>query len=207
MRDYTMKNEDNSMFIVDTGLSDQEKDIYVKFANGDICFYDNCNANNMIIDKILEEQVSNGVNRLNYFKNHRIFTIGADVVLMASTGAAIVSVCTMASDTNKILLAGLTGASIILQGVLLTKTFSLSRTILELEKFKLRDTNREALTEAPKYAPNSYAGLSNKTIEFLESSDDPFHARYEKNWTRSDIETINRNVEREKVLQLKPCRK
>ena len=200
MKDYSLDRDSRKNYIVDMFIA-ENKTITVVFADK-TRFENIANTPENIakIEAIQEGQAKKAVANFKMFKRKEIL---AEVGLVASMGAAYGLSCAAQmsgwfNDPVKAIVGAtvISGATIIPAAVHLYKT---SDKMCELKKIKYREEHRVTLNEFRDH-PNALVGLRNKRhFAFCRShGEDPYSILAVDNYTQRDLETIVKNVEREK---------
>ena len=206
MKDYTLDGESRKKFIKDMFLAD-DGTLTIVFADG-TCFHHIANTPENVekVRKIQEAQAKAGLKNLKRF-NRRSYIYGFSSVLGAFASGFL---CTGVMDQvypviyqNNLASAACIGAAFVIGAApWLSKFAKTAETVGELKKIQYRNQHRRELDAYLDY-PNALSGVENKQhfAYSIEHGEDPFSVLNVDCFSREDLETIVKNVERESEIQ------
>lgn len=202
MEVLTRNKKDKPNYIVRVTDGDT---LHVKFADGtEYDDYENSEANEDLFNDAMEAQVEEGIKNLGAFKS----LLGLDIAasLISTAGAAtLASTNVLESAPEEIRIGAIITSGIIALGTAIRANVN-SRKVKEIKKFEKRNQMSEELANLEIY-PHALIGLRNRVVSLVKSSSTPFAAINSEEYTKRDLEKIEKNIERDKVFQKAPIKR
>lgn len=202
MEVLTRNKKDKPNYIVRVTDGDT---LHVKFADGtEYDDYENSEANEDLFNAAMEAQVEEGIKNLGAFKS----LLGLDIAatLISTAGAAtLAGTSVLESAPEEIRIGAIITSGIIALGTAIRANVN-SRKVKEIKKFEKRNQMSEELANLEIY-PHALIGLRNRVVSLVKSSSTPFAAINSEEYTKRDLEKIEKNIERDKVFQKAPIKR
>lgn len=202
MEVLTRNKKDKPNYIVRVTDGDT---LHVKFADGtEYDDYENSEANEDLFNDAMEAQVEEGIKNLGAFKS----LLGLDIAatLISTAGAAtLAGTNVLESAPEEIRIGAIITSGIIALGTAIRANVN-SRKVKEIKKFEKRNQMSEELANLEIY-PHALIGLRNRVVSLVKSSSNPFAAINSEEYTKKDLEKIEKNIERDKVFQKAPVKR
>lgn len=202
MEVLTRNKKDKPNYIVRVTDGDT---LHVKFADGtEYDDYENSEANEDLFNDAMEAQVEEGIKNLGAFKS----LLGLDIAatLISTAGAAtLAGTNVLESAPEEIRIGAIITSGIIAIGTAIRANVN-SRKVKEIKKFEKRNQMSEELANLEIY-PHALIGLRNRVVSLVKSSSTPFAAINSEEYTKRDLEKIEKNIERDKVFQKAPIKR
>ncbi len=202
MEVLTRNKKDKPNYIVRVTDGDT---LHVKFADGtEYDDYENSEANEDLFNDAMEAQVEEGIKNLGAFKS----LLGLDIAatLISTAGAAtLAGTNVLESAPEEIRIGAIITSGIIALGTAIRANVN-SRKVKEIKKFEKRNQMSEELANLEIY-PHALIGLRNRVVSLVKSSSNPFAAINSEEYTKRDLEKIEKNIERDKVFQKAPIKR
>lgn len=202
MEVLTRNKKDKPNYIVRVTDGDT---LHVKFADGtEYDDYENSEANEDLFNDAMEAQVEEGIKNLGAFKS----LLGLDIAatLISTAGAAtLAGTNVLESAPEEIRIGAIITSGIIALGTAIRANVN-SRKVKEIKKFEKRNQMSEELANLEIY-PHALIGLRNRVVSLVKSSSTPFAAINSEEYTKRDLEKIEKNIERDKVFQKAPVKR
>ncbi len=202
MEVLTRNKKDKPNYIVRVTDGDT---LHVKFADGtEYDDYENSEANEDLFNDAMEAQVEEGIKNLGAFKS----LLGLDIAatLISTAGAAtLAGTNVLESAPEEIRIGAIITSGIIALGTAIRANVN-SRKVKEIKKFEKRNQMSEELANLEIY-PHALIGLRNRVVSLVKSSSTPFAAINSEEYTKRDLEKIEKNIERDKVFQKAPIKR
>lgn len=202
MEVLTRNKKDKPNYIVRVTDGDT---LHVKFADGtEYDDYENSEANEDLFNDAMEAQVEEGIKNLGAFKS----LLGLDIAatLISTAGAAtLAGTNVLESAPEEIRIGAIITSGIIALGTAIRANVN-SRKVKEIKKFEKRNQMSEELANLEIY-PHALIGLRNRVVSLVKSSSTPFAAINSEEYTKKDLEKIEKNIERDKVFQKAPVKR
>lgn len=202
MEILTRNKKDKPNYIVRVTDGDT---LHVKFADGtEYDDYENSEANEDLFNDAMEAQVEEGIKNLGAFKS----LLGLDIAatLISTAGAAtLAGTNVLESAPEEIRIGAIITSGIIALGTAIRANVN-SRKVKEIKKFEKRNQMSEELANLEIY-PHALIGLRNRVVSLVKSSSTPFAAINSEEYTKKDLEKIEKNIERDKVFQKAPVKR
>ena len=202
MEVLTRNKKDKPNYIVRVTDGDT---LHVKFADGtEYDDYENSEANEDLFNGAMEAQVEEGIKNLGAFKS----LLGLDIAatLISTAGAAtLAGTNVLESAPEEIRIGAIITSGIIALGTAIRANVN-NRKVKEIKKFEKRNQMSEELANLEIY-PHALIGLRNRVVSLVKSSSDPFAAINSEEYTKKDLEKIEKNIERDKVFQKAPVKR
>lgn len=202
MEVLTRNKKDKPNYIVRVTDGDT---LHVKFADGtEYDDYENSEANEDLFNDAMEAQVEEGIKNLGAFKS----LLGLDIAatLISTAGAAtLAGTNVLESAPEEIRIGAIITSGIIALGTAIRANVN-SRKVKEIKKFEKRNQMAEELANLEIY-PHALIGLRNRVVSLVKSSSTPFAAINSEEYTKRDLEKIEKNIERDKVFQKAPIKR
>ena len=202
MEVLTRNKKDKPNYIVRVTDGDT---LHVKFADG--TEYDdseNSEANEGLFNDAMEAQVEEGIKNIGAFKS----LLGLDIAatLISTAGAAtLAGTNVLESAPEEIRIGAIITSGIIALGTAIRANVN-NRKVKEIKKFEKRNQMSEELANLEIY-PHALIGLRNRVVSLVKSSSTPFAAINSEEYTKRDLEKIEKNIERDKVFQKAPVKR
>ncbi len=206
MKDYSMNEAEKNNYIIDVRRvvnENGEEEFQVVFADGEVFSGIEANEENLQkVEEQMQKQAHTGMARLSSFVKRKSKAVGAMILGGAATVASTIMFTTdfMNTAPTEVLptAIGVIGVfSLIKGGEVYLKT---APKVKELRKIKYLDNHRKTLQDYNDY-PNALEGLSNKRIDYFEEIEEPFLMVDLDDYTQEDLQTIMKNINREKEFQ------
>ena len=195
MEVLTRNKKDKPNYIVRVTDGDT---LHVKFADGtEYDDYENSEANEDLFNDAMEAQVEEGIKNLGAFKS----LLGLDIAatLISTAGAAtLAGTNVLESAPEEIRIGAIITSGIIALGTAIRANVN-NRKVKEIKKFEKRNQMSEELANLEIY-PHALIGLRNRVVSLVKSSSNPFAAINSEEYTKKDLEKIEKNIERDKVF-------
>lgn len=202
MEVLTRNKKDKPNYIVRVTDGDT---LHVKFADGtEYDDYENSEANEDLFNDAMEAQVEEGIKNIGAFKS----LLGLDIAatLISTAGAAtLASTNVLESAPEEIRIGAIITSGIIALGTAIRANVN-NRKVKEIKKFEKRNQMSEELANLEIY-PHALIGLRNRVVSLVKSSSNPFAAINSEEYTKKDLEKIEKNIERDKVFQKAPVKR
>ena len=202
MEVLTRNKKDKPNYIVRVTDGDT---LHVKFADGtEYDDYENSEANEDLFNDAMEAQVEEGIKNIGAFKS----LLGLDIAatLISTAGAAtLAGTNVLESAPEEIRIGAIITSGIIALGTAIRANVN-SRKVKEIKKFEKRNQMSEELANLEIY-PHALIGLRNRVVSLVKSSSTPFAAINSEEYTKRDLEKIEKNIERDKVFQKAPIKR
>lgn len=202
MEVLTRNKKDKPNYIVRVTDGDT---LHVKFADGtEYDDYENSEANEDLFNDAMEAQVEEGIKNIGAFKS----LLGLDIAatLISTAGAAtLAGTNVLESAPEEIRIGAIITSGIIALGTAIRANVN-SRKVKEIKKFEKRNQMAEELANLEIY-PHALIGLRNRVVSLVKSSSTPFAAINSEEYTKRDLEKIEKNIERDKVFQKAPVKR
>lgn len=202
MEVLTRNKKDKPNYIVRVTDGDT---LHVKFADGtEYDDYENSEANEDLFNDAMEAQVEEGIKNLGAFKS----LLGLDIAatLISTAGAAtLAGTNVLESAPEEIRIGAIITSGIIALGTAIRANVN-NRKVKEIKKFEKRNQMAEELANLEIY-PHALIGLRNRVVSLVKSSSTPFAAINSEEYTKRDLEKIEKNIERDKVFQKAPVKR
>ncbi len=202
MEVLTRNKKDKPNYIVRVTDGDT---LHVKFADGtEYDDYENSEANEDLFNDAMEAQVEEGIKNLGAFKS----LLGLDIAatLISTAGAAtLAGTNVLESAPEEIRIGAIITSGIIALGTAIRANVN-NRKVKEIKKFEKRNQMSEELANLEIY-PHALIGLRNRVVSLVKSSSNPFAAINSEEYTKKDLEKIEKNIERDKVFQKAPVKR
>lgn len=202
MEILTRNKKDKPNYIVRVTDGDT---LHVKFADGtEYDDYENSEANEDLFNDAMEAQVEEGIKNLGAFKS----LLGLDIAatLISTAGAAtLAGTNVLESAPEEIRIGAIITSGIIALGTAIRANVNI-RKVKEIKKFEKRNQMSEELANLEIY-PHALIGLRNRVVSLVKSSSTPFAAINSEEYTKRDLEKIEKNIERDKVFQKAPVKR
>lgn len=202
MEVLTRNKKDKPNYIVRVTDGDT---LHVKFADGtEYDDYENSEANEDLFNDAMEAQVEEGIKNLGAFKS----LLGLDIAatLISTAGAAtLAGTNVLESAPEEIRIGAIITSGIIALGTAIRANVN-NRKVKEIKKFEKRNQMSEELANLEIY-PHALIGLRNRVVSLVKSSSTPFAAINSEEYTKKDLEKIEKNIERDKVFQKAPVKR
>ena len=202
MEVLTRNKKDKPNYIVRVTDGDT---LHVKFADGtEYDDYENSEANEDLFNAAMEAQVEEGIKNLGAFKS----LLGLDIAatLISTAGAAtLAGTNVLESAPEEIRIGAIITSGIIALGTAIRANVN-NRKVKEIKKFEKRNQMSEELANLEIY-PHALIGLRNRVVSLVKSSSTPFAAINSEEYTKRDLEKIEKNIERDKVFQKAPIKR
>lgn len=202
MEVLTRNKKDKPNYIVRVTDGDT---LRVKFADGtEYDDYENSEANEDLFNDAMEAQVEEGIKNLGAFKS----LLGLDIAasLISTAGAAtLAGTNVLESAPEEIRIGAIITSGIIALGTAIRANVN-NRKVKEIKKFEKRNQMSEELANLEIY-PHALIGLRNRVVSLVKSSSTPFAAINSEEYTKKDLEKIEKNIERDKVFQKAPVKR
>ncbi len=202
MEVLTRNKKDKPNYIVRVTDGDT---LHVKFADGtEYDDYENSEANEDLFNDAMEAQVEEGIKNLGAFKS----LLGLDIAatLISTAGAAtLAGTNVLESAPEEIRIGAIITSGIIALGTAIRANVN-NRKVKEIKKFEKRNQMSEELANLEIY-PHALIGLRNRVVSLVKSSSTPFAAINSEEYTKRDLEKIEKNIERDKVFQKAPIKR
>lgn len=202
MEVLTRNKKDKPNYIVRVTDGDT---LHVKFADGtEYDDYENSEANEDLFNDAMEAQVEEGIKNLGAFKS----LLGLDIAatLISTAGAAtLAGTNVLESAPEEIRIGAIITSGIIALGTAIRANVN-NRKVKEIKKFEKRNQMSEELANLEIY-PHALIGLRNRVVSLVKSSSTPFAAINSEEYTKKDLEKIEKNIERDKVFQKAPIKR
>lgn len=202
MEVLTRNKKDKPNYIVRVTDGDT---LHVKFADGtEYDDYENSEANEDLFNDVMEAQVEEGIKNIGAFKS----LLGLDIAatLISTAGAAtLAGTNVLESAPEEIRIGAIITSGIIALGTAIRANVN-SRKVKEIKKFEKRNQMSEELANLEIY-PHALIGLRNRVVSLVKSSSTPFAAINSEEYTKRDLEKIEKNIERDKVFQKAPIKR
>lgn len=202
MEVLTRNKKDKPNYIVRVTDGDT---LHVKFADGtEYDDYENSEANEDLFNDAMEAQVEEGIKNLGAFKS----LLGLDIAatLISTAGAAtLAGTNVLESAPEEIRIGAIITSGIIALGTAIRANVN-NRKVKEIKKFEKRNQMAEELANLEIY-PHALIGLRNRVVSLVKSSSTPFAAINSEEYTKKDLEKIEKNIERDKVFQKAPVKR
>lgn len=202
MEVLTRNKKDKPNYIVRVTDGDT---LHVKFADGtEYDDYENSEANEDLFNDVMEAQVEEGIKNIGAFKS----LLGLDIAatLISTAGAAtLAGTNVLESAPEEIRIGAIITSGIIALGTAIRANVN-SRKVKEIKKFEKRNQMSEELANLEIY-PHALIGLRNRVVSLVKSSSNPFAAINSEEYTKRDLEKIEKNIERDKVFQKAPIKR
>lgn len=202
MEILTRNKKDKPNYIVRVTDGDT---LHVKFADGtEYDDYENSEANEDLFNDAMEAQVEEGIKNLGAFKS----LLGLDIAatLISTAGAAtLAGTNVLESAPEEIRIGAIITSGIIALGTAIRANVN-NRKVKEIKKFEKRNQMSEELANLEIY-PHALIGLRNRVVSLVKSSSTPFAAINSEEYTKRDLEKIEKNIERDKVFQKAPVKR
>ncbi len=202
MEVLTRNKKDKPNYIVRVTDGDT---LHVKFADGtEYDDYENSEANEDLFNDAMEAQVEEGIKNLGAFKS----LLGLDIAatLISTAGAAtLAGTNVLESAPEEIRIGAIITSGIIALGTAIRANVN-NRKVKEIKKFEKRNQMSEELANLEIY-PHALIGLRNRVVSLVKSSSNPFAAINSEEYTKRDLEKIEKNIERDKVFQKAPVKR
>lgn len=202
MEVLTRNKKDKPNYIVRVTDGDT---LHVKFADGtEYDDYENSEANEDLFNDAMEAQVEEGIKNIGAFKS----LLGLDIAatLISTAGAAtLAGTNVLESAPEEIRIGAIITSGIIALGTAIRANVN-SRKVKEIKKFEKRNQMSEELANLEIY-PHALIGLRNRVVSLVKSSSNPFAAINSEEYTKRDLEKIEKNIERDKVFQKAPIKR
>ena len=202
MEVLTRNKKDKPNYIVRVTDGDT---LHVKFADGtEYDDYENSEANEDLFNDAMEAQVEEGIKNIGAFKS----LLGLDIAatLISTAGAAtLAGTNVLESAPEEIRIGAIITSGIIALGTAIRANVN-SRKVKEIKKFEKRNQMAEELANLEIY-PHALIGLRNRVVSLVKSSSTPFAAINSEEYTKRDLEKIEKNIERDKVFQKAPIKR
>lgn len=202
MEVLTRNKKDKPKYIVRVTDGDT---LHVKFADGtEYDDYENSEANEDLFNDAMEAQVEEGIKNIGAFKS----LLGLDIAasLISTAGAAtLAGTSVLESAPEEIRIGAIITSGIIALGTAIRANVN-SRKVKEIKKFEKRNQMAEELANLEIY-PHALIGLRNRVVSLVKSSSTPFAAINSEEYTKKDLEKIEKNIERDKVFQKAPVKR
>lgn len=202
MEVLTRNKKDKPNYIVRVTDGDT---LHVKFADGtEYDDYENSEANEDLFNDAMEAQVEEGIKNIGAFKS----LLGLDIAatLISTAGAAtLAGTNVLESAPEEIRIGAIITSGIIALGTAIRANVN-SRKVKEIKKFEKRNQMSEELANLEIY-PHALIGLRNRVVSLVKSSSTPFAAINSEEYTKKDLEKIEKNIERDKVFQKAPVKR
>lgn len=208
MRDYRLKKKEDYISKVKSDtLKDGTEVLNIKFADGRVfknILYDKENMQKIVEQQ--EKQAEEGITNLPLLKKklkHQGIITGCTSILGGITGYGISQAQELLFQNDEPIVLPLSIGLLTIMGLAIGLGPLIKNKIIigEIEKVKFREDNRSDL-RAYIYYPNSLEGVSKKGISILDDAKrkrlDPFYTINVDSFTRSDLENIVENVNRER---------
>lgn len=202
MEVLTRNKKDKPNYIVRVTDGDT---LHVKFADGtEYDDYENSEANEDLFNDVMETQVEEGIKNIGAFKS----LLGLDIAatLISTAGAAtLAGTNVLESAPEEIRIGAIITSGIIALGTAIRANVN-NRKVKEIKKFEKRNQMSEELANLEIY-PHALIGLRNRVVSLVKSSSNPFAAINSEEYTKRDLEKIEKNIERDKVFQKAPVKR
>lgn len=202
MEVLTRNKKDKPNYIVRVTDGDT---LHVKFADGtEYDDYENSEANEDLFNDAMEAQVEEGIKNIGAFKS----LLGLDIAatLISTAGAAtLAGTNVLESAPEEIRIGAIITSGIIALGTAIRANVN-NRKVKEIKKFEKRNQMSEELANLEIY-PHALIGLRNRVVSLVKSSSNPFAAINSEEYTKRDLEKIEKNIERDKVFQKAPVKR
>lgn len=202
MEVLTRNKKDKPNYIVRVTDGDT---LHVKFADGtEYDDYENSEANEDLFNDAMEAQVEEGIKNIGAFKS----LLGLDIAatLISTAGAAtLAGTNVLESAPEEIRIGAIITSGIIALGTAIRANVN-NRKVKEIKKFEKRNQMSEELANLEIY-PHALIGLRNRVVSLVKSSSNPFAAINSEEYTKKDLEKIEKNIERDKVFQKAPVKR
>lgn len=202
MEVLTRNKKDKPNYIVRVTDGDT---LHVKFADGtEYDDYENSEANEDLFNDAMEAQVEEGIKNIGAFKS----LLGLDIAatLISTAGAAtLAGTNVLESAPEEIRIGAIITSGIIALGTAIRANVN-NRKVKEIKKFEKRNQMSEELANLEIY-PHALIGLRNRVVSLVKSSSTPFAAINSEEYTKKDLEKIEKNIERDKVFQKAPVKR
>lgn len=202
MEVLTRNKKDKPNYIVRVTDGDT---LHVKFADGtEYDDYENSEANEDLFNDVMEAQVEEGIKNIGAFKS----LLGLDIAatLISTAGAAtLAGTNVLESAPEEIRIGAIITSGIIALGTAIRANVN-NRKVKEIKKFEKRNQMSEELANLEIY-PHALIGLRNRVVSLVKSSSTPFAAINSEEYTKKDLEKIEKNIERDKVFQKAPVKR
>lgn len=202
MEVLTRNKKDKPNYIVRVTDGDT---LRVKFADGtEYDDYENSEANEDLFNDAMEAQVEEGIKNIGAFKS----LLGLDIAstLISTAGAAtLAGTNVLESAPEEIRIGAIITSGIIALGTAIRANVN-NRKVKEIKKFEKRNQMSEELANLEIY-PHALIGLRNRVVSLVKSSSNPFAAINSEEYTKRDLEKIEKNIERDKVFQKAPVKR
>lgn len=202
MEVLTRNKKDKPNYIVRVTDGDT---LHVKFADGtEYDDYENSEANEDLFNDVMEAQVEEGIKNIGAFKS----LLGLDIAatLISTAGAAtLAGTNVLESAPEEIRIGAIITSGIIALGTAIRANVN-NRKVKEIKKFEKRNQMAEELANIEIY-PHALIGLRNRVVSLVKSSSTPFAAINSEEYTKRDLEKIEKNIERDKVFQKAPIKR
>ena len=202
MEVLTRNKKDKPNYIVRVTDGDT---LHVKFADGtEYDDYENSEANEDLFNDVMETQVEEGIKNIGAFKS----LLGLDIAatLISTAGAAtLAGTNVLESAPEEIRIGAIITSGIIALGTAIRANVN-NRKVKEIKKFEKRNQMSEELANLEIY-PHALIGLRNRVVSLVKSSSTPFAAINSEEYTKKDLEKIEKNIERDKVFQKAPVKR
>lgn len=202
MEVLTRNKKDKPNYIVRVTDGDT---LHVKFADGtEYDDYENSEANEDLFNDAMEAQVEEGIKNIGAFKS----LLGLDIAatLISTAGAAtLAGTNVLESAPEEIRIGAIITSGIIALGTAIRANVN-NRKVKEIKKFEKRNQMSEELANLEIY-PHALIGLRNRVVSLVKSSSNPFAAINSEEYTKRDLEKIEKNIERDKVFQKAPIKR
>lgn len=202
MEVLTRNKKDKPNYIVRVTDGDT---LHVKFADGtEYDDYENSEANEDLFNDVMEAQVEEGIKNIGAFKS----LLGLDIAatLISTAGAAtLAGTNVLESAPEEIRIGAIITSGIIALGTAIRANVN-NRKVKEIKKFEKRNQMSEELANLEIY-PHALIGLRNRVVSLVKSSSTPFAAINSEEYTKRDLEKIEKNIERDKVFQKAPIKR
>lgn len=202
MEVLTRNKKDKPNYIVRVTDGDT---LHVKFADGtEYDDYENSEANEDLFNDAMEAQVEEGIKNIGAFKS----LLGLDIAatLISTAGAAtLAGTNVLESAPEEIRIGVIITSGIIALGTAIRANVN-NRKVKEIKKFEKRNQMSEELANLEIY-PHALIGLRNRVVSLVKSSSTPFAAINSEEYTKKDLEKIEKNIERDKVFQKAPVKR
>lgn len=202
MEVLTRNKKDKPNYIVRVTDGDT---LHVKFADGtEYDDYENSEANEDLFNDVMETQVEEGIKNIGAFKS----LLGLDIAatLISTAGAAtLAGTNVLESAPEEIRIGAIITSGIIALGTAIRANVN-NRKVKEIKKFEKRNQMSEELANLEIY-PHALIGLRNRVVSLVKSSSTPFAAINSEEYTKKDLEKIEKNIERDKVFQKAPIKR
>ena len=198
MEVLTRNKKDKPNYIVRVTDGDT---LHVKFADGtEYDDYENSEANEDLFNDAMEAQVEEGIKNIGAFKS----LLGLDIAatLISTAGAAtLAGTNVLESAPEEIRIGAIITSGIIALGTAIRANVN-NRKVKEIKKFEKRNQMSEELANLEIY-PHALIGLRNRVVSLVKSSSTPFAAINSEEYTKRDLEKIEKNIEIAKEFRLK----